>query len=112
MRIRRFTEQQEAVEISPEEQTGPPDPKRVEEIINELKSSVTQLAKSREQATSLSNELSNFRSGSRRANNQIDDSVLNLDLASSKLEEASAVLDQVIKSLEDYNEKGARYLYG
>jgi hypothetical protein len=103
MRIKRFTEQQESVEISTD---------RVEEILQELKSVITQLSKSKELSTSLSNELSNFRSGSRTANNQIDDSALNLDLAASKLEEASSVIDEVIKSLEDYNEKGPRYLYG
>lgn len=102
-RIRRFNEQQDRVEISSD---------RVEEIVAELKSSVTRLGRARDQAISLSNELSNFRSSSRTANNQIDDSSINLDLAASKLEETSGILDGVVKSLEDYSEKGPRYLYG
>lgn len=102
-RIKRLAEQQDAVEISTD---------RVEEIISELRSAISRLAKSKDMAMSMSNELSNFRSASRTANNQIDDAAINLDLASSRLEEASTVLDEVVKSLEDYNEKGPRYLYG
>lgn len=103
MRIKRFNEQEESIEISTD---------RVEEILQEVRSTMVTLDKARERATSLSNELSNFRSGSRTANNQVDDASINLDLASTRLSEAERILDDVAKSLDDYKEKGPRYLYG
>jgi len=105
MRVLRFYEQEEspALEMSDE---------RVDQIVSELKAMSDLLSGQMEKARSLSSELSNFRSASRTANNQIDDSSLNLDLVAAKIEETMSALDSVVESMEDYKEKGPRYLYG
>lgn len=103
MKIKRFQEAlDEKIEISPE---------RIEEIISELTNIVTGLDASIEKLESFSNELSNYGSKSKKSNDQIDDSVINLDISKAKIEEMMLSLDTVINNLKDYNQNGRNYIY-
>jgi len=103
MKIKKFNEQEEIVEISNE---------RVDEILSELQLINDKIEDQAKSIHAIANELMNFRSKSTTANNQIDDSNLTLEELVSSLEEASTKIDTVIESLEDYKENGPRFLYG
>ncbi len=103
MKIKKFNEQEEMVEISNE---------RVEEMLLELSQTASLFESKQKEIESICNELLNFRSKSTTANNQIDDSTLNLELISDKIEEINSSLDSVIESLKDYTENGTKFLYG
>ncbi len=84
---------------------------RNDEIILDLTNISTMIDSNREKMESLSNELSHYKSKSKESNDQIDDSVINLDLAKSKLDEVIASIDSVVNNLKSYNENGRKYLY-
>ena len=103
MRIRKVNEQEELIEISNE---------RVSEIIQELVKINSEIQSNEKNIQSMCNELLNFRSKSTTANNQIDDSTLNLEVVSSSLQEINSNIDSIIESLNDYSENGPKFLYG
>lgn len=103
MKIKRFNEQQEIVEISTD---------RVSEMVSLLKQINSLLDNKSKDIHSMYNELMNFRSKSTTANNQIDDTYLNLEGIVHSLEEITSKIDTVVESLDDYIENGPRYLYG
>ena len=103
MIIKRFNEQEEIIEISNE---------RVTEMIQELKRINSLLEDKSKDIHSMYNELVNFRSKSSTANNQIDDTYLNMEMIVSNLEEITSKVDTVVESLNDYIENGPKYLYG
>jgi uncharacterized protein YaaN involved in tellurite resistance len=102
MKIRKFNEAEEALNISNE---------RVDEIINELSSIASEVDAKAKLINTLSNELENYRSKSKKANNQIDDASLNIEVVKTKLDESTTLIDNIIGLLKDYNEKGSKYLY-
>jgi len=102
MKIRKFNEAEEALNISNE---------RVDEIINELSSIASEVDAKAKLINTLSNELENYRSKSKKANNQIDDASLNIEAVKTKLDESTTLIDNIIGLLKDYNEKGSKYLY-
>ena len=65
----------------------------------------------REKIESLHDELSNFKSRSTKSNDQIDDTVANLELVISKISDCINNLDTVSSELKDYDESGRKYLY-
>ena len=102
MRILKFNESEEIVNISPE---------RVTEIINEISPMISDIDGKAKVLNGLLSELENFKSGSKKNNNQIDDAIINLDSIKSKLDETTSLLDIVIETLNDYNENGSKFLY-
>jgi len=102
MRILKFNESEEIVNISPE---------RVTEIINEISPMISDIDGKAKVLNGLLSELENFKSGSKKNNNQIDDAIINLDSIKSKLDETTSLLDRVIETLNDYNENGSKFLY-
>jgi exonuclease V gamma subunit len=57
------------------------------------------------------NEFGNFQNKTKSKNDQIDDSVSNLQLVRGSLIDAYDKLDNIILSLEDYNKSGRKYIY-
>lgn len=103
MKIRKFNEADEVIEISND---------RVTEILLILNQMNSNFQSKEKEIQSICNELLNFRSKSTTANNQIDDTTLNLEVVSTKLQEINSSLDVILESLNDYLENGPRYLYG
>jgi chromosome segregation ATPase len=101
MKIKRFNED-EQVDISSE---------RVGEINEQLKDfAATMLDKSR-YIESLLNELNNFKSDSKKGNDQIDDSIAALQVIKKDVDDCNDKIDTVINNLMDYNDGGRKYMY-
>ena len=60
---------------------------------------------------SLINELNNFKSGSEKSSDQIDDTISNLQLVRKYLTDATDKLDNVVNNMDDYSKNGRKYLY-
>jgi ABC-type transporter Mla subunit MlaD len=102
MRIRKFNEGENTNEIAPE---------RLIEIIEELSAIVSDLDAKKSKIESIYNDLSNFKGKSTKSNDQIDDSVSNLQLSKSGIDECIDKIDSAVNSLKNYEEKGRQYLY-
>jgi septal ring factor EnvC (AmiA/AmiB activator) len=101
MKIKRFNED-EQVDISSE---------RVNEINEQLKDfSATMLDKSK-YVESLLNELNNYKSDSKKGNDQIDDSIAALQVIKKDVDDCNDKIDTVINNLTDYNDGGRKYMY-
>jgi predicted nucleic acid-binding Zn-ribbon protein len=101
MKIRRFNEDEE-VDISSE---------RIDEIINELKDFALLMSDKSKSVESLLNEFSNFKSQSKKGNDQIDDSIFSLQVAKKDIDDCIDKIDTVINNLVDYNNNGRKFLY-
>jgi len=64
-----------------------------------------------EKIESLSNELEGFRSKSTTSNDQIDDSVSNLEMIKNALRESLDKIDNTSINMKDYLENGRKYMY-
>lgn len=102
MKIKKFNESEEVLLISTD---------RVSEIISELSLMSTEIDGNAKSINKLVNELENYKTSSKKSNNQIDEAALNVDLVKSKLDESTKLLDTIISLLKDYNESGSKYLY-
>lgn len=102
MKIRKFYESNEIVDISND---------RVVEILDHLTSISSLFDKKKEELISLTNELSNYRSQSKKSNDQIDDSVSDMETITSKIQEVISSLDNISTNLQSYNDSGRKYLY-
>jgi uncharacterized coiled-coil DUF342 family protein len=102
MKIRRFLEQEELNNISQE---------RIEEIIDEVREMASNLKEKNELCDSLINEFSNYKSDSGKTNDQVDDSISNLQLVRKNFEDIIDKLDNVVNNMSDYSESGRKYLY-
>jgi uncharacterized coiled-coil DUF342 family protein len=102
MKIRRFLEQEELNNISQE---------RIEEIIDEVREMTSNLKEKNELCDSLINEFSNYKSDSGKTNDQVDDSISNLQLVRKNFEDIIDKLDNVVNNMSDYSESGRKYLY-
>jgi chromosome segregation ATPase len=102
MKIRKFFEAEENVDISND---------RVKEIIEKLISCSQTLDSKKDEMSSLHNELSNYKSKSAKSNDQIDDSVANLEFVDSKLKDILNHIDTIVNDLKDYDSSGRKYLY-
>ena len=101
MKIKRFNED-EQVDISSE---------RVSEINEELKDFAAIMLDKSKYIESLLNELNNFRSDSKKGNDQIDDSIAALQVIKKDLDDCIDKLDTVVSNLDSYNQDGRKYLY-
>jgi hypothetical protein len=101
MKIKRFNEA-EQVDISSE---------RIEEMLDNLKQLSSILDDKGKSVDSLINELNNYKSDSQKGNDQVDDSIVALQVIKKDLDNSLDKTDTVISNLMDYNEKGRKYLY-
>jgi len=103
MRIMRFIESiDSSIDISNE---------RVSEIIDKLSDISSAFDAKVIDVISIKDELSNYRSKSLKSNDQIDDSVSNLERINTRINDILSDLDTAINSLKDYNESGRKFLY-
>lgn len=84
---------------------------RVSEIIDKLSDISSAFDAKVIDVISIKDELSNYRSKSLKSNDQIDDSVSNLERINTRINDILSDLDTAINSLKDYNESGRKFLY-
>ena len=60
---------------------------------------------------SLLNELNNFKSDSKKGNDQIDDSIAALQVIKKDVDDCNDKIDTVINNLMDYNDGCRKYMY-
>jgi chromosome segregation ATPase len=101
MKIKRFNED-EQVDISSE---------RVSEINEELKDFAAIMLDKSKYIESILNELNNFKSDSKKGNDQIDDSIAALQVIKKDVDDCNDKIDTVINNLMDYNDGGRKYMY-
>jgi septal ring factor EnvC (AmiA/AmiB activator) len=101
MKIKRFNED-EQVDISSE---------RVSEINEELKDFASIMLDKSKYVESLLNELNNYKSDSKRGNDQIDDSIVALQVIKKDVDNCNDKIDTVINNLIKYNDEGRKFLY-
>ena len=101
MKIKRFNED-EQVDISSE---------RVSEINEELKDFAAIMLDKSKYIESILNELNNFKSDSKKGNDQIDDSIAALQVMKKDIDDCVDKIDTVINNLMDYNDGGRKYMY-
>lgn len=101
MKIKRFNED-EQVDISSE---------RVNEINEQLKDFAATMLDKSKYVESLLNELNNYKSDSKKGNDQIDDSIAALQVIKKDVDDCNDKIDTVINNLMDYNDGGRKYMY-
>jgi chromosome segregation ATPase len=101
MKIKRFNED-EQVDISSE---------RVNEINEQLKDFAAAMLDKSKYVESLLNELNNYKSDSKKGNDQIDDSIAALQVIKKDVDDCNDKIDTVINNLMDYNDGGRKYMY-
>lgn len=101
MKIKRFNES-EQIDISSE---------RIKEILTQLQDFAAQLMDNNKMIESLTNELSNYESSATKGNDQIDDSISSAQMLKTSIVDSIDKVDNIIKNLSDYDEKGRKYLY-
>lgn len=99
MKIKRFNEQ---MDISSE---------RIGEIVENLIDFSSILDDKSKFIESIINELNNYKSESKKGNDQIDDSLAALQVLKKDIEDSLDKVDTVVNNLNDYNEGGRKYLY-
>lgn len=102
MKIRRFNEDIEQLDISPE---------RIGEIIEDLREFVSTIEDKNKMVESYINELNNYKNKSKKGNDQIDDSIAALQVVKKDLDDSLDKADTIINNLIDYNDEGRKYLY-
>lgn len=102
MKIRRYNEQNDILDISSD---------KVAEILEVISSMISNTNSDRKKVEDIHEELSSFKSDSNKSNDQIDDAVSNLELVKAKLNDALDLLDNISQELKDYSENGRKYLY-
>ena len=101
MKIRRFNED-EQVDISSE---------RINEVLDELKDFTSLMGEKSKYVESLLNELNNYKSDSKKGNDQIDDSIAALQVMKKDIDDCVDKIDTIINNLSDYNDSGRKYMY-
>jgi chromosome segregation ATPase len=102
MRILKFNESEELVDISSE---------RIEEITKELKELISIIDDKENMIYQLYSELNGYKGKSKKDNDQVDDSISNLQLAKGSISDCKDKIDSVILNLKDYNDNGRKFLY-
>jgi uncharacterized protein YoxC len=103
MKIKRFNESiDDEVNISPE---------RIGEMVEELRDILSSLEDKNKTIESCVNELSNYRTNSKKGNDQIDDSIAAFQVVKKNIDESIEKTDTVINNLLSYNDEGRKFLY-
>src|ERR1039457_5724597 len=101
MKIKRFNEDDQ-VDISSE---------RIEEIITDLKNLASTMDDKSKLVESLLSELGNFKSQSKKGNDQIDDSISSFQIIKKNIDACTDKADTIVNNLLSYDENGRKYLY-
>jgi hypothetical protein len=84
---------------------------RTDEIIDTFVELSKTIEQKNEIIDSLINELNNYKVDSRTKNDQIDDSISNLQLVRGLFKDSIDKIDNVVVSIRDYQKSGRNYLY-
>ena len=101
MKIKRLFENEE-IDISTE---------RIGEMIEDLRDFASTIEDRNKMVESHINELNNYKSQSKKGNDQIDDSIAALQVVKKELDDSLDKVDTVINNLMNYNDEGRKYLY-
>jgi septal ring factor EnvC (AmiA/AmiB activator) len=99
--LRKFNESEE-INISSD---------RINEINKELENFVYITQDKLKFVDSLINELNNYKNESNGGNDQIDDSIIALQVIKKNIEDSVDKIDTVVNNLKDYNDNGRKFLY-
>jgi ABC-type transporter Mla subunit MlaD len=102
MKISKFYEANSLEDISND---------RIKEILNSLRNTSDVIDDKIEEVQSFLSEFEKFKGKSRKSNDQIDDTILNLESLKSKMSDILKTISSVNENLTDYKENGRRYLY-
>ena len=81
-----------------------------DEIVKNLTELLTYIDEKNKTIDSFINELNKFKS-KKSTNNQIDDSIANLQLIRRSFKDAVDKIDNVVNNMKDYNNSGIKDLY-
>ena len=81
-----------------------------DEIVKNLTELLTYIDEKNKTIDSFINELNKFKS-KKSTNNQIDDSIANLQLIRGSFKDAVDKIDNVVNNMKDYNNSGIKDLY-
>lgn len=101
MKIRKVFENEEK-EMSNE---------RVGEMIEDIRNFSSEIDDKIKLVDSLLNELTNFQTRSKSSNDQIDDSILALQVIRKDINNIVDKSDTIMNNLTSYNEDGRKYIY-
>ncbi len=111
MKIRRFYENEVQGPEGKIDLMNDISSERVEEIIKDLSEQVASLDEFVKTNQKFESEFEKYRSKSKKGNDQIDDSVINLQRIIKSLEDAKSSVDTLVTGLEDYIKSGRKYIY-
>lgn len=100
--LKRFNEGKEVLDLSPE---------RLDEISKSLVEFSSEISSKIELIDSFINELENYTTGEDK-NDQIDESILNLQIVRKNLGESLDKVDNTSNQLKDYGDNGRQFLFG
>lgn len=102
MRISKFNESNTLNDISND---------RIKEILDSMRNTSDIVNDKIDEIQTLIGEFSKFKGKSRKSNDQIDDTILNLESLKSKMSDILSTISSINENLSDYKENGRRYLY-
>jgi ABC-type transporter Mla subunit MlaD len=103
MKIKRFNENlDDNIDISKE---------RVGEIVEEMKSILADLEEKSKSIEGYTNEFNNYKSKSKKGNDQIDDSISSLQVVKKDIDNSIDKVDNIINNLISYNQDGRKFLH-
>lgn len=101
MKIKKFNES-EIQNLSSE---------RIDQIVDNFIELSKMIEQKNEMIDSFINELSNYKVESRTKNDQIDESISNLQLVRGLFSDSIGKIDNIVFSMKDYEKNGRNYLY-
>ena len=102
MKIKRFNEELDPIEM---------DDERVMEIIEELEDFLSINKDKQTYTQSLLDELSRYKNPSNKGSDQIDDTLISLQVIKKNLDEIVDKLDTSIQNLQSYIDDDRKYLF-
>lgn len=85
---------------------------RVEEIVREILTLLDKFQEGQTKLKKFEEELSKYRNKSKKGNDQIDDTVIEIQQVNKSLEiDVQSKLDNIIEKMKDYIDNGRNYIY-
>jgi ABC-type transporter Mla subunit MlaD len=109
MKIRRFFENEVQGPIGTTSMSDISDD-TVNQIINDLTEQITSLEQFSKKLKEYESKLERFTKNSSKGNDQIDDSITNLQQIQKYFSDSKTTLDTLISNLEDYSKNGRQYI--
>jgi anti-sigma28 factor (negative regulator of flagellin synthesis) len=112
MKIKRFFESELQGPDGSIDLTNDISTQRVEEIIKDITTFLDRLDESHTTLKKFEEELTKYKSSSKKGNDQIDDSVIQLQQVNKTIEsDVKSKLDDIVDKLKNYIEDGRNYIY-